>query len=247
MNFTKDELTLEEGLTKEWIITNGIGGFCSSTIIGANTRKYHGLLVAPLTPPARRFLILSKLDESIELNNKKYELFTNIGKEYITHGYKYQEGFRKEYIPIFTYKVEDIEITKMICMQYGKNIVGIYYKIKNGKENAKLNLAPILNFRDFHSVNNNHEFVLKQDIKNDTKVKITIDDNSSYPIYIKISEGSYIRYENNTFRDMFYIEEEKRGFLAEENHSVTRCFSDRNKARRRKRNIICMLIRRKYR
>lgn len=70
MEFTKEDLNLENGLEKEWLITNGIGGYSSSTIIGANTRKYHGLLVAPLTPPARRFLILSKLDESIEINEK---------------------------------------------------------------------------------------------------------------------------------------------------------------------------------
>ena len=61
MKFTNENLNLENGLKKEWIITNGIGGYSSSTIIGANTRKYHGLLVAPLTPPARRYLILSKL------------------------------------------------------------------------------------------------------------------------------------------------------------------------------------------
>ena len=74
MEFTKEDLNLENGLEKEWLITNGIGGYSSSTIIGANTRKYHGLLVAPLTPPARRFLILSKLDESIKINEKKYDL-----------------------------------------------------------------------------------------------------------------------------------------------------------------------------
>ena len=60
MEFTKEDLNLENGLEKEWLITNGIGGYSSSTIIGSNTRKYHGLLVAPLTPPARRFLILSR-------------------------------------------------------------------------------------------------------------------------------------------------------------------------------------------
>ena len=84
MEFTKEDLNLENGLEKEWLITNGIGGYSSSTIIGANTRKYHGLLVAPLTPPARRFLILSKLDESIEINEKKYDLYTKICKEYIS-------------------------------------------------------------------------------------------------------------------------------------------------------------------
>ena len=133
MNFTKENLNLEEGLKKEWIITNGLGGYSSSTIIGANTRKYHGLLVAPLTPPARRFLILSKLDESIERDGKKYDLYTNVCKEYISHGYKYQEEFIKEELPTFKYKVEDVEIEKTICMDYGKNTVGVYYKIKNGK------------------------------------------------------------------------------------------------------------------
>ena len=61
---------LGDDIIKEWLITNGIGGYCSSTIIGANTRKYHGILVASLTPPARRHLILSKLDESIEMLEK---------------------------------------------------------------------------------------------------------------------------------------------------------------------------------
>lgn len=91
MRITKEKLGLEEGLKKEWILTNGIGGFSSSTIIGTNTRKYHGLLIAPLTPPARRYLILSKLDESIEIKDKKYDLYTNVCKEYISQGYKYQE------------------------------------------------------------------------------------------------------------------------------------------------------------
>ena len=53
MRFTKESIYLENGLEKEWIITNGIGGFASSTIIGANTRKYHGLLVVQNIPPAR--------------------------------------------------------------------------------------------------------------------------------------------------------------------------------------------------
>ena len=62
MKYTEEDMNLEQGLRKEWLITNGLGAFASSTIIGANTRKYHGLLIAPLTPPARRYLILSKLD-----------------------------------------------------------------------------------------------------------------------------------------------------------------------------------------
>ena len=62
MKYNKADLSLENGLKKEWLITNGIGGYSSSTIIGVNTRKYHGLLIAPLMPPGDRQVILSKLD-----------------------------------------------------------------------------------------------------------------------------------------------------------------------------------------
>ena len=223
MEITKEKLNLEDGLSKEWLITNGIGGFCSSTIIGANTRKYHGLLIAPLTPPARRYLILSKLDEAVIIDGKEYGLYTNIGKNYISKGYKYQELFKKEYIPIFTYKVKDVTITKMICMEYGKNTVGVYYKIKNDGNEAKLTIAPLLNFRDFHSMSTNHNFELKQ-IINKNKVKVVIDKNAAYPIYMKMSEGIYIEHKNDTFNNMFYIEEEKKGFYPEENHTVSGVF-----------------------
>lgn len=223
MEITKEKLNLEDGLSKEWLITNGIGGFCSSTIIGANTRKYHGLLIAPLTPPARRYLILSKLDEAVIIDGKEYGLYTNIGKNYISKGYKYQELFKKEYIPIFTYKVKDVTITKMICMEYGKNTVGVYYKIKNDGNEAKLTIAPLLNFRDFHSMSTNHNFELKQ-IINKNKVKVVIDKNAAYPIYMKMSEEIYIEHKNDTFNNMFYIEEEKRGFYPEENHTVSGVF-----------------------
>lgn len=220
MKLTKEKINLENGLKREWIITNGIGGFASSTIIGANTRKYHGLLIAPLTPPARRYLILSKLDEAIEIENEKYELFTNIGENYISQGYQYLESFEKEYIPVFSYKVKDIEITKAVCMEYGRNTVGIYYKIKNTDKPIKLTLAPVINFRDFHCMSTDHIFNVKQMV-HEQKVKLIIDGRSNFPVYMNASEGKYIEHHNNTFKDMFYIEEQKRGFYPKENHYVT--------------------------
>ncbi len=220
MKLGKKQMNLEEGLTKEWIITNGIGGFASSTILNCNTRKYHGLLIAPFTPPARRFLILSKIDEALEINNKKYNLYTNMSKDYISDGYKYQESFEKDYIPIFTYKVEDVTLKKLICMKYGENIVCLLYKIKNGKNPSKLTLAPIVNFRDFHQMNTGHDYTLKQDI-NGRKVKVIVDSNSGSPIYIYCNSGTYIEHHNDKFKNMYYIEEEKRGFTPEEDHAVT--------------------------
>lgn len=241
MRFTKEDLNLENGLSKEWLITNGIGGYSSSTIIGANTRKYHGLLVAPLTPPARRFLVLSKLDESIEINGKKHDLYTNVCKEYISRGYEYQEEFGKDYVPVFKYKIGVVEITKIICMQYGKNTVGVYYKIKNGDNKSKLTLAPIINFRDFHTVNSEHDFNVKQLI-NKNKIKIIVDENSQTPIYMNLSDGNYIKHENDNFRNMFYIEEEKRGFYPEENHAVPGRYEIEIEAREEKEiSFICSL------
>ena len=219
MKFEKKQMTLENGIDKEWLITNGIGGYASSTILGANTRKYHGLLVAPLTPPARRFLVLSKVDESIELEGKKYPLYTNIGRSYISEGYQYLTSFEKDYIPIFTYKIGEMEIKKLICMEYGKNTVGILYKIRNGKQAAKLTVAPLINFRDFHTMSTNKEFDIRQEIKKN-KVKIVVDRNAEYPIYCYMNAGVYIPHQKDIFRDMYYIEEEKRGFYPEENHSV---------------------------
>lgn len=219
MKYEDEMLSIEEGLKREWIITNGIGGYCSSTIIGANTRKYHGLLVAPLIPPASRMLILSKLDENIKTNGKSYDLYTNVCKNYISDGYKRLTSFEKEYIPIFNYQVENIKIKKFICMEYGKNTVVVYYYIKNQDTNSKLTLAPIVNYRDFHCVNKSEKIDIRQEI-NDQKVKMVIEGNSQHPIYMKISEGKYIKHENDIFKEMYYIEEEKRGQEAQENHIV---------------------------
>lgn len=219
MILEKKQIELKDGITKEWIITNGIGGYSSSTVLGINTRKYHGLLVAPLTPPARRTLILSKVDESVEIQGKKYDLYSNICKNYISEGYKNLEKFEKEYIPIFTYKIENMTITKSICMEHGRNTVGILYHIENNGEDAKLTVTPILNFRDFHEMNTNHNFNLKQEIK-ERKIKVEIDGNSNNPIYFYMSHGNYIRHENDMFKNMYYIEEEKRGFFPEEDHCV---------------------------
>ena len=216
MKISKKQIDLKECLGKEWIITNGTGGFASSSVLGANTRRYHGLLVAPLMPPARRHLIISKLDESIVVNGEEYNLFTNVCKNFISDGYKYLETFEKEYLPIFTYKVNDIKIVKTITMVYGENTVLVQYKIKNGKTEAKLKLAPIVNFRDFHHMNTNHEYSLNQQVL-DGKVRLEIDGNKEFPVYISVNDSNYIKHTNDTFWNMFYLKEEERGFYPEEN------------------------------
>lgn len=215
MKISKKKIDLKECLNKEWVITNGLGGFCSSTVVGANTRRYHGLLVAPLMQPAQRHLLVSKLDEKVEVNGEEYNLYTNICKNYISDGYKYLDSFEKEYLPIFTYKFKDIKIVKTISMIYGRNTVVVQYKIKNGKNDLKLTLAPVLNFRDFHYMTPNHQFSLKQK-ENNSKVRIEIDGNASVPIYTYVNDSTYIEHQNDVFKNMYYLKEEERGFDAEE-------------------------------
>lgn len=240
MKYLDKEISLKECLEKEWIITNGIGGYASSTIIGANTRKYHGLLVAPLMPPARRNLILSKIDESINIKGIEYPIYTNICKNYISEGFKFQENFEKHYIPEFTYKVKDTIIQKKICMQYRKNTVCIVYKITGGKDKALLSLTPIINFRDFHSINKNKINVIQE--INENKLKLIVNNINDKPIYIKISEGKYEEHYNDEFRNMYYIEEEKRGFDSEENLSVPGTFKiELNPREEKEISIICSL------
>lgn len=226
-----ENFEFEKALKQDWIITNGLGGYSSSTILGINTRKYHGLLVAPLNLPENRHLILSKVDESFESGGKEYPIYSNIGKDYISKGYQYLKSFEKEYIPIFTYEVDGAIIKKYICMEYGKNTVCVLYNIKNNEKRTKFKIAPIVNFRDFHTTTPNVEFELKQEVK-DTKVKLTI--NNQMPVYMKLSEGKYVEHINDTFRNMYYLEEEKRGQAAEENLSVPGVFEVKLRANEEK-------------
>ena len=226
-----ENFEFEKALKQDWIVTNGLGGYSSSTILGINTRKYHGLLVAPLNPPENRHLILSKVDESFESGGKEYPIYSNIGKDYISKGYQYLKSFEKEYIPIFTYEVDGAIIKKYICMEYGKNTVCVLYNIKNNEKRTKFKIAPIVNFRDFHTTTPNAEFELKQEIK-DTKVKLII--NNQMPVYMKLSEGKYVEHINDTFRNMYYLEDEKRGQAAEENLSVPGVFEVKLRANEEK-------------
>ena len=219
MKLMLKKLDFKDAVNKEWIITNGLGGFASSTIIGANTRKYHGLLVAPLSPPAQRCMLVSKVDESIEIDGVDYKLYTNMCRNYISEGYKYQISFEKEEVPIFKYLLDGIEIEKSICMEYRKNVSIVLYKIKNSSKKIKLRLTPLLNNRDFHSVSFNKSFFINQTVNN--RLVDVVIDNSNHHIFMNCSEGKYIIKENDSFKNMYYMEEEKRGLASEENHAIS--------------------------
>lgn len=207
---------------REWVITNGIGGFASSTDKGLNSRRYHGMLVAPMNPPGLRKLILSKVDETIELNGIRYDLYSNKTKNSIIEGDKYLIKFEKDIIPVYTYKIKNVVIEKSICMLHGKNTVAIIYRIANQKEKAKLYLTPLLNCRDFHSETHDENFEYTQKIDKD-KVQINFE-KDNIKINMCVNESKYKPYENNIFYGMYYEKEEERGFDSEENHAIPGTF-----------------------
>ena len=104
---------LSNAAEKEWLETNGIGGYASSTIIGANTRRYHGLLMAATRPPLGRTLMLSKLEEFLCINGEEFPLSTNIYPNTIyPEGYKNLVQFSLNPFPTFEYSVNGIDIKK---------------------------------------------------------------------------------------------------------------------------------------
>jgi predicted glycogen debranching enzyme len=151
----------EAALTREWLETNGLGGFASSTIIGLNTRRYHGLLVAALRPPVERFVLLSKLEEALIIDGRRYELSANQYPGVIhPQGFHYLKQFRLDPFPRFTYEVEGIEIEKSVFMIYGQNSTVVRYQVRlassatdNGRlttDNCWLEVRPLIAFRDYH-------------------------------------------------------------------------------------------------
>ena len=144
---------LDSALSREWLESNGLGGFASSTIPGLNTRRYHGLLTAATRPPAGRMLLLSKLEETLFLGDQRYELSANQYPGAVhPQGYRFLKRFRLDPFPVFTYAVEGVELEKSVFMVQGENATVVEYRLLgSAADDCKLELRPLIAFRDYHS------------------------------------------------------------------------------------------------
>jgi len=141
--------------SKEWLETNGLGGFASSTIIGANTRRYHGLLVAALRPPANRTVLLSKLEETLALRDTEYDLSSNQYPGVIhPQGHRFQREFRLDPFPTSVYETGagglPTRVEKTVAMCHGFNAVIVRYRLMSSPGTASLIVRPLVNCRDYH-------------------------------------------------------------------------------------------------
>src|SRR5678810_1420162 len=123
IELTKNTLqSVESAAGREWLETNGIGGFACSTAIGLNTRRYHALLTAALRPPIGRTVLLSKLEETLTVDGRRYDLSTNQYSGAVhPQGYMHLGSFRLDPFPRSTFLAGDIQIEKIVFMVQGEN------------------------------------------------------------------------------------------------------------------------------
>jgi predicted glycogen debranching enzyme len=144
---------LREALGWEWLETNGLGGYAASTILNCHTRKYHGLLVATLPDRPGRFVLLSKVEDSLVVGDREFYLSCHrYPGTYFPHGHQYLEQFRQDECPRFRYRIGDIGIEKSILMPDGQNTVLIRYDIRESPVPFTLRLKPFLAFRGMHEL-----------------------------------------------------------------------------------------------
>src|ERR1700730_469100 len=134
IEFTHNTLNdLAAATSREWLETNGLGGFSSSTIIGLNTRRYHGLLTAATKPPVGRIVMLAKLEETLVIDGRRFDLSANQYWGAVPPpGFEYQTGFRLDPFPIFTFEVEGMRLEKSVFMVQEQNTTVVHYELQPG-------------------------------------------------------------------------------------------------------------------
>lgn len=142
-----------EAIRREWLETNGLGGWASSTISGAHTRRYHGLLVAATRPPVGRKVMLSKLDETIAVEGRRLEMTTNVYSGAVhPQGYRHLQHFSKNFFPAYTYEAAGVRWQKTIAAVNGENTTLILYEVSDASPAFILELQPFMGGRDYHSL-----------------------------------------------------------------------------------------------
>ncbi len=200
----------------EWIETNGLGGWSSSSVTGCNTRRYHGLLVAATKPPAERTSLVSKMDETIVLDGMRYELGVNLYPNHTIHpnGYQYLTRFDKEFFPEWIYEINGIVIRKTIGMIHGENTTILLYEVVKAGKPFEMELVPLLSVRGYHSMMHANDAVNREaEFAKDTfKTRLY---EGTPTIYISIPGGTY-HHHPNWFLRFNYAIEQYRGLDFEE-------------------------------
>jgi predicted glycogen debranching enzyme len=215
---------LEASEAREWLVTNGIGGYASGTIAGEMTRRYHGLLVAALQPPVGRTHLVAALDEIVLYGGTEFALATHrwVSGAVEPKGFQYIEGFRLENTtPVWTYALGDARLEKRAWMQQGMNTTYVQYRFVQGSAPIEMELKALVNYRDFHASTHAGDWkMLVHAVEHG--IKIVAFDGAT-PFYLKSTEAA-CEARHEWYRDSFLPAERERGLDDREDHLFAALF-----------------------
>jgi len=202
----------ENSIQKEWIITNGLGGYASSTVLGINTRKYHGLLVAALYPPGNRHVCIEKFDEEIAIGNSFYSLGANEFRDGIfPRGHEFLSEFSFSVFPKYTYQVQNVVVRKTVLNPRGWNAVVVGYGVLNRNPvGVKVRVFPFVNCRHFHSVTDRWQSAPQFSVKCERKEFSMLFDSPKSALIVSATSGHFSVAEHWIER-VYFREEALRG------------------------------------
>lgn len=202
----------EAATSREWLETNGIGGFASGTISGANTRRYHGLLTAAIRPPLGRITVLSKFEETIEFEGGRFDLSSNRFPGVVSpQGYLSLKEFRLDPFPIWIYELDGVEVEKRVFMVHGSNTTVCRWRVLNKpKTSIGLVLKPLISFVDYHALQ--HESDAIQFDHSVEGHRISIVPRGQEPVLHLIHDGAEVVDTGYWYKNFEYEIEKERGF-----------------------------------
>jgi predicted glycogen debranching enzyme len=215
---------LDAAEAREWIVTNGIGGFASGTIAGCETRRYHGLLLAALRPPVARTQLVTGLDEIVRYGGAEYSLATHqwAGGVVDPKGFLNIESFRLDgMMPVWTYALADALLEKRVWMRHGENTTYVEYTMVRGSSGVELDLKALVNYRDFHGSTHAGNWRMKIDpVENGVQVMAF---DGATPFYLKCA-GAVYQPRHEWYRNCFLPVEKERGLDDLEDHLFAALF-----------------------
>ena len=211
---------------REWLVTNGIGGYASGTIDGSATRRYHGWLVAALTPPVGRMLFVSKLDERVEYRGVSWALATNRWASGAIEpaGYLNLERFALEDgAAVWTFALGDALIERRIAMQRGANASAVRYRVVRADSQMRFIIKALVDYRDFHATTHAGNRDLRAELVG-SAVRVGPTTVGATPIWLEANRGE-VRPENTWYRDYDLPAERARGLDDREDHFLAATFT----------------------
>ncbi|RKY23246.1 MAG: hypothetical protein DRP62_06300, partial [Planctomycetota bacterium] len=151
---------LDDLLNKEWLLTNNRGGYASSTIIGCNTRRYHGLLIGSLNPPANRIMALANCLEMVIFNGQIFNLSTfEFNGKFTPEGFRLLKQFRRDIGVHFDYQLPQCQLTKSVYLLRDKDMIGLLYDFTGVQRPVELILRPFIGLRNFHTLQKSYAHI----------------------------------------------------------------------------------------